>query len=345
LSVDTSSIHFKVLGILKEGKEMPILEGSSYISPSIDNPDRLQEEILLSLREIIIHIRKVYKTYLHDKVIGPKVRFDDVFVRLSSPWIISQANILSHAFRKPTKMNMDIIDQILDHEYAKPNIHVTRLAHKTGRLVVVDRKVLNIITNGYDLTSWKGKKMKEIDIHFLTSSAPSGLVFFINEYLHEYINPQKVNWSSEIVEHYISDTHSHIGGENHICIHVHGNITDMMSISRNGNVNFASFPVGINQIIKRVSNAFSISKTLSESMLALYESSSFDHKYTKKDNTKMNNIFSDWKREVLNFVKIAQGDRVKQTMISLCTNDYNKIFEKLIQEDLKMKILVSNKKI
>ena len=220
---------------------------------------------------------------------------------------------------------------MLENEKAKPTLHITEEAHRNGQLKVIERKVFSVLLNGYPTENWKGKLAKTLDVSFVVSSASSQFISQLEEICQNVTSAKQVKFHSSLILHYISSTELVPSASAHVCVHIHNEITDMISINKSGNIYFASYPVGLRTIAERISVAMGIKQHTAESMLALYADMHMDPAHSRNSGVIVERILRGWAHEYHEFLKLAGIPHNLPVHIFVSSEKYSKLFARLMR--------------
>ena len=326
LDIQSSSVHGSLVSDVggKVKKQNIIFETGIEIPHRVTSTSKSLTENILEAVKIIVQ-RSLKEAILH----GSKI--STVHCVISSPWLISQAQVVSTTFKKETKITPKMISSVLTNEQAKPTLHITRDAHRTGELKVIEKKVFAVLLNGYPAIDWQGKKAKTLDVSFVVSSAPSHFLAQLEEICEAAVPAKQIKFHSSLILHYISSTQLVPEATAHICVHVHNEITDMISISKTGNIYFASFPVGLRTIAHRIASALKIENHAAESMLALFANSHLDITHNRNSGATIEKVLQSWSREYHEFIKVAEVPHNSPVHVFVASEKYTKLFARLMR--------------
>ncbi|MEI6396983.1 MAG: hypothetical protein WCO48_02850 [Candidatus Taylorbacteria bacterium] len=298
----------------------------------------LTENILEAVKVIVQGIMKdLILRREKDDLKAKSAKISAVHCVISSPWLISQAQIVSTTFKKETKITDKIVDSMLDNKKAKPTLHITEEAHRTGQLKTIEKKVFSVILNGYPTTAWQNKKAKTLDVSFVVSSASSHFMAQLEEICATVTpggsakNNKNTKFHSSLILHYIASTNLVPDAAAHVCVHIHNEITDIISISKTGNIYFASYPVGLRTIARRISVAMGVRNHTAESMLALYADMHLDIAHNRTSSVIIDKVLQGWSREYHEFLKMAEVPHNSPVHIFVSAEKYPKLFARLMR--------------
>lgn len=321
LDIQSSSVR----GSLVAGKEI-ILELGIEIPHRVTRSSKsLTENTLEAVRFIVEGILKEFILR------GESYKISAVHCVVSSPWLISQAQVVSTTFRKNTKITAKLVNSMLENKEAKPTLHITKEAHRTGELKVIERKVFSVLLNGYPVANWAGKSAKTLDVSFVVSSASTQFISQLGEICNQVVPAGKVKFHSSLVLHYVSSTNLVPEASAHVCVHIHNEMTDMISINKTGNIFFASYPVGLRTITRRIATVMGVEKHTAESMLALYADMHIDTTHGRNSGVIVEKVLRSWSGEYREFLKIADISHRLPAHIFVSSEKYAKLFARIMR--------------
>ncbi len=196
-------------------------------------------------------------------------------------------------------------------------------------MVVIEKKVISVSLNGYPIDAWQGARAKNIDISVLVSSASSTLIHTISEISKDILQVSNTFFHSSLILHYAFSRNLVPSASSHVCVHVHEEITDIISIDKAGSVYFASFPVGTATVERRVASAMKIHQHTAESILALYSDLHLDQIYNRKIGVVIERVINSWSHDYHSFIKVSGISSHPQAHIFVSAPKYLRLFTRL----------------
>ncbi len=328
LDIQSSSVR----GMLVTGKKIIFELG-------IDIPDRVSKESKPLTRNTIEAVKFIVEGVVKDFILrrdttDKKIRIpsiDAIHCVISSPWIISQAQIVSTSFDKEKKVTEKIVETLLKVEKAKPTLHVTKDGNRTGQLITIEKKVFSVLLNGYHVNDWQGKSAKTIDVSFVTSSASKSFIDELEEICKRVTTVKNITYHSSIILHYIASVGLAQNAAAHVCVHVHNEITDVVSIDKLGKIFFASYPVGFKTIVKRLSQSMGIKDSTASSMLSLYSEMALDPTHARNIGKLIEKIMAGWAHDYHEFLKVGGIPSKSHIHVFVSSEKYPKLFAKFMR--------------
>ncbi len=321
LDIQSSSVR----GSLVSGKTI-LFELGIEIPNRVTKDSRSLTENILSATKLIV------EGVLKDLILhNSKAKISVVHCVVSSPWLISQAQAVSTVFAKNTKITEKLVNNLIANEKARPTLHITEEAYRSGQLKIIEKKVFSILLNGYPTQDWQGKSAAKLEVSFVVSSASKSFITDLENICRNIVSIDKIVFHSSLILHYISSRELIPDAAAHVCVHVHNEITDIVSINNLGAIYFASYPVGLNTITHRIAAALGVKKHTAESMLSLYAEMHVDPSHNRNSGVIIEKILQSWSREYHEFIKLAEIPHAAPVHVFVSSEKYPKLLTRLLR--------------
>jgi hypothetical protein len=232
--------------------------------------------------------------HIHIRAAAEKIRMkvSDVHYVLSSPWIVSQAKMLSMTYLKDTKISKEFILGLIEKERAK------LVPSQTEPVRVIEEKIFDVALNGYSVTDWHGKLTKKLDVAFTISVAGTRMIEHFIKECGKAVKPAHVFFHSSLLLQHMGTEKIFPARDSYSIIHVHGELTDVAVIRQHSCAYFGSFPVGVRTLVRKLSIATSSDEHAADSLLTLYTGGHIDETHGKKSRNAIENIAAGWISEL-----------------------------------------------
>jgi len=182
---------------------------------------------------------------------------------LSSPWIVSQAQVITMQFKKNTRITRDLIEGLIQKERAK-------LSSSDEPIRVIEEKIFDVRLNGYSVNAWENKETMSLEVSFTVSIAGSRMVDrFITEAARA-VRKSRIYFHSSLLLQFMGVQKALHSSPDYTLMHMHGELTDIAIIRRYSCVHFGSFPFGVRTFIRRLSDTKGVDEHAADSLLTLY---------------------------------------------------------------------------
>lgn len=220
----------------------------------------------------------------------PHVRrkISSVHYVLSSPWIVSEAKVLSKKFDKDTQITQKYICDLVEEDRGK----MSSLSKEPLR--VIEQKIFDVKLNSYSVSDWEHKLTKNLEVSFTVSVAGAKMVdYFVNECRH-LVSAGKVHFHSSLLLQYIGIEKVLEPGQSYCLVHIHGDETDVSVIRKKSCIFFGSYSFGVRTLIGKIAEITNNGKQAADSLLVLYTGGKLDNSENRKNIEAIEKVASEW---------------------------------------------------
>ncbi|MFA6294857.1 MAG: hypothetical protein WC666_00345 [Candidatus Paceibacterota bacterium] len=253
-------------------------------------------------------------------------KISSVHFSLSSPWMISQAKLISTTFEKETKITHEYITELIEKERAK------MIPSQSEPIRVVEEKIFDVRLNGYSISDWQNKEARKLDVSFTVSVVGTHTMERFASLCEHIVNPHKVRFHSSLLLQFIGAEKSLITDKNYAIIHVHGELTDVAIINDRACVFFGSYPFGTHTFIRKISASTKINHHVTDSMITLYTARRLDPVQNKKVYSSIENISGGWTGELSKVFSISTQKIQNFNKIILLACAHENCFAEILQK-------------
>lgn len=212
----------------------------------------LETETLNAIKEIAADLRKEGK------------HAEKVALVLASPWYNSQTKIVSIEKDEPFTVTNSFIDEIIETETSRI------LEKQDDDMKLIESSVANIKINGYSTFAPQGKAADKIDLSLYVSFGPASFLEKIEEEIEKSFSVKNILHDSFPFVAISTIQRIFHSDKDFIFIDIASEITDLVVVKDGSIIGTASFPVGINTLIRKVADRFKITPDLALSFVKLF---------------------------------------------------------------------------
>jgi len=230
--------------------------------------------------------------YIHklDKKIFSK-SLDEIHVVLSSPWITSQARIVSIEKDKEIKVYEENIQEIIDQQRKS-------IVDDTTSFTVIEEKVFDVRLNGYSITDWEEKTAKFLEISYTSSYANKNIVEKIQSICEHQVPKSRIHFHSSLLLQYLGMQNIYENTQNYVIVYLHGELTDTVVVKHGFPVFFGSYPFGVQTLIRKIAKNTKVDTGTAESMLSLLIGNHTDTANFESTKNIIEDITNGWKDDL-----------------------------------------------
>ncbi len=207
---------------------------------------------------------------------------------LSSPWIVSQAKTLSTELPKEMVVTEAYVEKIIGEEKRMmlPSNEVDNVA--------IEQKIFNIKLNGYSVAEWVGKSALNIDVSYTISIANSRMIENLKDISSSAIHRIPVQFHSSTLLQFIGMRICQPNRGQYVLAHIHGEFTDVAVMDNHACIYFASYPLGVRNMIRKIALATGTDQHAADSLLTLYVGGHIDAAHSSGQIDAIHSIGNGW---------------------------------------------------
>ncbi len=231
------------------------------------------EKFLASMVEALKQVNTRIK-----KEAAPHVKFTDVghmkvkriYYSFSSPWVATQTKTVTIKEPEDFVVTEERVNRVIDAHEKMFESETLGGRETIDTLHVIEKRVIQITLNGYEVEEPYGKKAREAEISFFTSLIPKSVLDKVFDVSRVTYHPKDTSVFSFPLVSYsvIRDVfHNH---KEYICLDVGGELTEISLVKNGLLLETASFPVGAHSVVRKVKKAFATTPEEAGSLLTTY---------------------------------------------------------------------------
>jgi len=248
---------------------------------TIKNSEHLTKRVLKLISEVTEHL---------SRDIG-KNRVDKVEYILSSPWIVSKLKTVKMDFDKETEITQSILSDIIKKETDGSVANTDTRA--------IEQKIFEIRLNGYPTVLVEGKKAHSLEVSLSTSFGSISFLDKVHDVVVKNIRHKHSSLHSSPLLQYKALREILKDKNEFIYLHIHSELTDMIIVKDGLCKHIASFPFGIQTILRKVSSGTKETIESSDSVLSLYQGNKLSEDEQARMKKIVDPLMSDWSSQCI----------------------------------------------
>ncbi len=243
----------------------------------------------------------------------------DVHFVLSSPWVVSKAKKVRVEYEEEMVISSDIVESIVEEGRNKV------LGESDEDIVLIEQKICDIQLNGYSVDSYVDRKARRLEVSFVLSLSSDEVMKKMRLAVSKHIHFHNDYYHSAFLLHYVSARMSAVDGEEYALVHVHGELTDIVTIRGGFSSDIGSFPFGSSTLLRNISEALPGHGHESvKSLLSMHEEQRMDDEHGRKIDAVVSAIIHRWHEDCM---KMRLPDRIRLIAIN-----HPGIFKKILEK-------------
>lgn len=291
---------------------------SSVVTKSISNKtkivntEHLIKRTIKLVSEVVEHLAK--------DIQGGSIH--NIEYIMSSPWIFSKLKTVRVEYKNETAITPKIVADIVKEELKDSSIKDAE---------PVEQKVFEIKLNGYPVANFENKKAHLLEISISTSFSSEAFLNKINSAVNRHIHIKGYTFHSALLMQYKALREILSGNNEFLYIHVHSELTDLIIVKDGLCKHIASFPFGINSLLRKVVKETKDSMESGDSLLSLYQGDKLNK--TEKSNYQkiINPLIEDWGDQLIKtFDGIFDNNNLPRTVYLSAHSHFDLFKESLV---------------
>ncbi len=220
-------------------------------------------------------------------------RVKHVFYIFSSPWAVAETKIVSLKEAQPFTLTRSQVDKIVA---AHEKMFEAEMAGtgSANSLKAIERRVIDIKLNGYQVADPYGKKANPADISFFTSLIPRTLFDKVIDISARTYHPRDTRAFSFSLASFSVIRDVFHEESDFIFLDIGGEISDLTIVQNGLILETASFPLGRHFLIRKIKKAFGASTEEAASLAGLYEEGKADEATAEKLRPILDQAAEEW---------------------------------------------------
>jgi cell division ATPase FtsA len=223
---------------------------------------KLKSEIDSSvlMKDMLVTLNDVAKSIQKESGMVP----DNVYSVLSSPWASASLRTIKRKRDEDFTFTQKYAKEIIEEDVAKFKKDNLKFDQ------IIDRRVVNVLLNGYPIDSPHGKRVKSAEIHLFLSMSSSGIIEKIEDVIMSTYH-RNVKFTSQMFSDFIVVRDIFDRVNDFIIIDVDEEVTEVSVMRDDYLVGTASMPFGKNTIIRKLASSMKKDIHETKSLFSLFK--------------------------------------------------------------------------
>lgn len=215
-----------------------------------------------------------------------------VFCVLSSPWFHSQTRNIKYEKNTPFIFTTKFADELIKKEVENLIKSYEGNDSNTSKVLPIEMKTMSVKLNGYDIKNPVGKKTKDLEMPIFVSLSEEIFIKEVERVINMSFHFKSIKFSSFLMSSFAVARDMFINQDKFLLINIGGEITDISMIKRDILKDNASFPMGVNFLIRGLVKDLKVDSHEARSLLHLYK----DNHTNENTNQKLSQVIEPLKK-------------------------------------------------
>lgn len=216
-----------------------------------------------------------------------------VFCTLSSPWFLLKSRRLTIAREEPLEITPHTLDKFLDDEVARLKEELKNTL-PTEDMKVVEKKIIQIKLNGYEIKEPYGKTASHIDLAMMISISSKQVTERIERTVASLFHTNAIHFGAFPVAAFSAIRDIFPTEKTFLFLDITGEGTDVSLIHNDLILNTATFPRGKNFFIREISAQLRVPHEAAQSVFNMFLRGALDTKLHAEMEQLMARAQAEW---------------------------------------------------
>jgi len=295
--------------------------------------ERFLNDMIEALKRVNARLAKEGIVHLKFTEFG-SLKPQRIFYIFSSPWSVTQTKIATIQKTEGFVVTKELIDTVSLEQERIFETEMLGKADLADKLQTVEKRVVQIKLNGYEVEDPYGKKATRADISLFMSLIPKAVVDKVFDVsMATYHAKDTEIFSFPLVSFSVLREVFHTE-KDFICVDVGGELSDV-SVVRDGLIiETASFPQGRHFLIRKIKEAFSTSPEQALSLIRLYLAGHAENNIEEKLKPIIDQASKEWSASLhKTLTDISLKVALPTHVFALIHNDFVPFFMKSLTDE------------
>lgn len=260
--------------------------------PHFNERDRehLEKRILFEFGELVREFKS--QNIKAIAAAGLKIKIENAFVLVSSPWYISETSVIKMKEQKPFTVTEALLSS------SRENIvKAYRDAHEVD-VTILEQKIINVMLNGYPTNDPLKKKAETLDMTVFTSFARKSSTDSIRDIIDTNFHVKEISIHSQSLVSFtvISDTWHEL--TQYIIVDVTSQLTELVAVRKGALSEAYSFPRGKQFLVSTIADKLKVSSEVAESLLHMKNEGKIEEELDKKLTDALDSAKKEWRKSL-----------------------------------------------
>lgn len=320
---------------LQQGKIVHVIhtlrEAIPYRSDVL--PERFLADMLESLKRLNDRLSKDGLSHLKFTEFG-SLKARHIFYAFSSPWSVTQTKIATINKPEGFVLTKSVIDGVVTEQEKLFETEMLGPAGLTDKLQTIEKRVVQIKLNGYEVANPYGKKAERADISLLISLIPKAVTDKIFDISMSTYHAKDTEIFSFPLASFSTLRDVFHNERDFIFVDMGGELTDVSVIKDGLILETVSFPLGHHFLTRKVAKKFATKHEEASSLVKLYQEGHMEPSVEANLKPVMVEAAAEWSKafhEALDSIskKIALPTR----LFAMINNSFVNFFMRVLTEE------------
>jgi hypothetical protein len=294
------------------------------------DPEKFFTDMIETLRIINERLAKEGLTHLKFTEFG-ELKVKNVYYVFSPPWSVTESKVATINKPEGFELTESMVNTLLEDQEHLFESETMGKADLNELLVPIEKRVIQIKLNGYEVANPYGKKARRADISIFVSIIPKAVLDKVFEVSMTTYHPKDTNVSTLLLASFSVLRDVFHEKNDFMLLDIGGEVSELSIIKNGLIVQNASIPLGRNFIVRRVAKLIGSTAEEAASLVKLYHEGHVDPIVEQKLKPDIEQASKEWMMGIRDvFSKLSQNVALPTTIFVLVYNDFVHLFMKAL---------------
>jgi hypothetical protein len=285
-------------------------------------PQNLAVSMLRLLKSVSTHLQKNGFAYLARGLFG-RQKIQNVYCVFAAPWSQSATSVIDIKKRRPTLVTQSMIEEII----ASSALSAESVGPADTARTVIEKKIVSVNLNGYDIVEPIGKKATEIEITAFSSSVAAPIIKKTEEIIRSLFHFKDISFFSYALASWVASRNIFPAIGDFLFFDVSGEATEISIVIKGVLRTVESFPQGRAAVLRSIVADLAVSPDVALSYLTLVLRGGAEANLARRVKAISDNCLAAWQSECQAVLKkIQQKYSLPQAVFITVDDDVSPLF-------------------
>jgi hypothetical protein len=320
---------------LKKGEIPHVIYALRELIPYHENveADTFLAETIDAIKRVNVRMAKDGLSHLKFTEFG-SLKIKQVYYVFASPWSVTQTKIATIKKNEPFVLTKEMVDAVVDEQEKIFEKATLGKEEFVDQLQAIEKRVIQVKLNGYEVAEPYGRKANVADISLFVSIIPKAVVARMFDVSMTTYHPKDTSIFSFSLASFSTLRDVFHAENDFIFIDIGGELSDISIIKDGLILETASFPLGRNFLIRKLSKLYSGSHEETASLIKLYHEGGAEPSLEQKLKPLMAEATEEWLTAFGSVLtKISERIPLPTSIFAVINNDFVDFFMKALRSE------------
>ncbi|OGD68343.1 hypothetical protein A2996_00300 [Candidatus Campbellbacteria bacterium RIFCSPLOWO2_01_FULL_34_15] len=295
--------------------------------------NKFTASMIRTLSSVVADVERKGISHLNFRSLKNK-EIRDAFCFFSSPWYISQTQVVKLEEKEKFFITNEMIKDILEKEKSDFIKNNEKFFGDGSDVEFMDSKVIQVRLNGYRVEDPFKKKTNDAEVVVYLSLISSDVEEKVKQVIAKPFHLDNIYSHSFTLAGFLSLRDIFEFEDDFVFLDISGEVTDVSFVKNDSLRETETFPVGRNAFIREILKDFKTNYSSAVSMINVYKAGNIDSDNSKKIEASLNKVRKSWVKYLENSMfELSHGAILPRTIFVIADEDLGEILINIIQEE------------